>query len=137
MATNRGHVIQGEHRLADLRFTAVAGQTSAFVPLLINEVAAWTTNGTLVGNTVGVAGQLVVIGEQPLLEAMLSTNGQRILILYGRPGTNYIIEATTDLANPLGWQSASPSIGMSNLVQVVDAPTNAGPIIFYRVRTGP
>jgi hypothetical protein len=46
---------------------------------------------------------LVIVGEEPLLEAFVSTNGQPVLMLYAQPDTTNLIETTPTLADPLSW----------------------------------
>ena len=120
--------------MALVYFTAEANQPSAFVPLQIPGVTAVQADGTPFTSGVGANAQLVIIGEQPLLEAMLATNRQRRMVLYGRPARSYAIEANTNLLNVSGWQVVLPSVTMTNLTELLEAPDQNQPKVFYRAR---
>ena len=57
------------------------------------------------------AGRLVIIGEEPLLECLLGTNGRPSLLLYGKPGWNCDVNARPTLTptTPLAVLPASDS----------------------------
>ena len=72
---------------------------------------------------------MVVIGAEPLLEAWLSTNSQRMITLYGNPGASYAIGHNTALSGTnwqLGWR-----VPMATLFQQF-AEDQTSPRIFYR-----
>jgi hypothetical protein len=102
---------------------------SAFVPLQIANIAGTKLDGTVVGNTLGQGGQVVVIGPEPLLQSWIATNGHRMLTLYGNPGTNYQFLFSTNLVST-NWQ-AGQSTALSNLFQFYNADPTA-PQIYYR-----
>jgi hypothetical protein len=69
--------------------------------------------------------------DPPLLElAGRSTN--LVLLLYGRAGTNYVVRATTNVADPLSWISLT-NFTLTNSFLFLDAgrPTNQAQ--FYRI----
>ena len=81
------------------------------------------------------SGRVVVIGSQPLLEALTDLPaGSRRLVLYGRQQVPYRVEKSEELFNPDSWQPWR-SLTLSNLFESLDASdsTNA-PMIFYRAR---
>jgi hypothetical protein len=57
--------------------------------------------------------------------------GARSLALYGNPGTDYELQASTDLGNPAAWDNVL-SISMTNLMQILSVPDTNPPAIFYR-----
>ena len=103
----------------------------AFLPLQLRDVAGLRAQPGLAPGVLLNPGRGIAVEVQPLLEA-LNIGGARALTLYGRPGTNYVIESAASPAGP--WQ-AQYSVTLTNLLQSLDASagTNA-PAIFYRVR---
>ena len=87
-----GQELLGLQHVADLRFNALTNG-SAFVELRPASLAANTGAGQPVPRTLHTPGRVVIIERQPLLESLLSTNQQRTLVLYGLPGTNYVVES--------------------------------------------
>ena len=86
--------------MAHLQFLAISNQTSAFVPLRVSDANAYQANGALVPRILAHDGRITVIGAAPLLEALLSTNETRTIVLYGTPGKSYAVESSTNLVNP-------------------------------------
>ncbi len=127
-----GQQFAGEQSLSRLRFTAAAGQASAFVPLVVSDVSASQTDGQPVPRTLGSPGRVVYLGPEPLLEA-LRGGGQAELRLYGRPAPSYTVESTLNL-NPVVQWLPYWNGPVSNLLQVLPlAPTNQAQ--FFRART--
>ena len=90
---------------ASLCFTAVGGQRSTFVPLLISNTVIHTATGAQLTNRFSKLGGVIVVGSTPLLEATISTERERQLFLYAQPGKFYQVESTTDLNEPRAWSS--------------------------------
>src|SRR5207237_8186657 len=90
-ATTNNRILQPGQAIAQLSFTAISTQ-SAFVPLLLSNVTAIQTNDIALNRTIATSGRVVVVGAEPLLEALPSTNSQPTLILYGEPGAHFIVE---------------------------------------------
>ena len=109
-------------------------QSSAFVNLEIPETVGTQPDGTPARNFAPVAGRIVIIGEEPLLEAVTGANRQPELILYGRVGTTNLVEANADLGNPNGWHAAC-QVTLANLFQsfVCEGVTNCC-TLFFRAR---
>ena len=126
-----GQLLLRAQPLAQLGFTATANQTSAIVPLLLSDLNASQANGVLVPKTLIHDGRVVVIGAAPLIEAMLSTNETRTLILYGRPGRNYVVEHTPDLLNPV-WTPFGQGVLTNQWQRFEGNRTNR--TLFYRAR---
>jgi hypothetical protein len=130
-----GQSLSGTQQLARLNFTAAPGQTSTFIPLELGNVSGQRAQPGLAPTLLLNNGRVVMVDGQPLLEAARSyLDGARWLTIYGRSGSNYMIETSTNPANPAAWQSWRV-VGVTNLVgtTTADAGTN-GAIIFYRAR---
>jgi len=110
----------------------VTNHASAFLPLKPLVQQAVNADGSLTTDFQPQAGQLVIIGRQPVLQALPATpEGARSLALYGNPGTNYQLQASTDLGNPEAWHNIL-SIPMTNLTQIISGLDTNPPAIFYR-----
>jgi hypothetical protein len=99
------------------------------VPLGIANIQGTKSDGTPVGNTFGLGGSVVVIERQPLLEAWLATNQQRMLTLYGNPGASYQVAYNTNLLGT-NWAPVW-HFPMTNLSQVLQADQTPSQL-FYR-----
>jgi len=72
-----------------------------------------------------------VIGNEALLQAVVNTtNEQRVMQLYGKPGTSYQVEYTSDLDS---WSTGSRVV-LTNFSTSVTLPTTTNSVIFYRAR---
>jgi hypothetical protein len=122
-------VLHGPTNVGLLSFAALTNQSSAFVPLAIINVSGHKPDGGLAASAYGQAGQVVIIGKEPLLEAALGTNDQRLLTLYGNPGASYQMAYSTNLLTtnwvPV-WQGT-----MTNLSEVFQADHTPSQL-FYR-----
>ncbi len=125
-----GQTLFGGKILGQLNFTGISTQ-SAFVPLIITNLIAMRPSGEPVPRTLGGEGRVVVIANEPLLEALLSTNQQRSLVLYGKPGAGYVIQTTTQPNNPLLWQTVWQG-SLTNLTLPLPAPGNSNGTLYYR-----
>lgn len=126
-----GQSLLGDRVLGSLNFIGTSTQ-SAFVPVVISNLVALRPTGELVGRTLGGQGRVVVVGNEPLLEALVSTNQQRSLVLYGEPGPGYVVQTSPQPDNPALWQTAWQG-PLTNLFQTIPAPGGAGGTVFYRV----
>ena len=78
VAAKSGQMLQGPTVIGSILFSALPG-SSAFIPLLVTNVAGTKADGSPAGNITGQPGRVVVVGSQSLLEAWLSTDRQRML----------------------------------------------------------
>ena len=99
------------------------------MPLVIQNIQGTKSDRTPVGNTIGLAGRVVVIGPEPLLEASLTTNAQRMLTLYGNPGASYQVAFNANLLTT-NWASAF-LVPMTNVSEAFVADSTL-PQLFYR-----
>jgi uncharacterized delta-60 repeat protein len=127
-----GQSLIGSRPLGGLGFTTSSNKTSAIIPLSIYSLAAVQANGAPMLRTIANNGRVVFVGTNALLEALIQSNGQRTLTLYGKPQTSYILESTTDLAAPTLWRAEWQG-AITNLLQVFHLP-NTNQTIFYRAR---
>lgn len=94
----------GTQQVAWLHFTAVSNQGSAFVDLRLDNTMGFQPDGTPVANFGPQEGRVVIVGEEPLLEALFSTNNQPALILYGRQGWDCEVQMRPSLEPDTPWQ---------------------------------
>ncbi len=128
-----GQSFTGTQQLARLHFTAVSQQTSAFIGLQPIEVAATLAEAGPAPTLLANEGRVVTVNGQPLLEAFQTGSG-RVLALYGRTGTNYLLETSINFG--VSWQSWQ-SVTLSNLLQFIDASVHSNaPAILYRALEG-
>jgi hypothetical protein len=70
--------------------------------------------GVVVSNLFAQAGRVVVVGEEPLLEALRSTNGFIQVMLYAPTQSTNRVDATSELP-PIGTWSLWQQVSMTNL----------------------
>jgi hypothetical protein len=120
--------------LARLRFTTRPEQTSGFVPLSVSAIEPERTEPGLHPHVLAATGRIAVIGHQPLLEARITENQQRELILYGRAGLPYIIESSPDGDATGSWNHVKSVTVSTQLSEVIRITGSADQTIFYRAR---
>jgi len=125
-----GATFGGAEPLAWFEFDVPAGQRSARIELETNEPWATIVGGRRLTG-VATVGQVIVVGAEPLLEAVLPTSGEPSLVLYGRPGMRHVIER---LEGDLGrdeWTTHSEftSAGTREVLPLLPDPARK---VFYR-----
>jgi len=134
-ATCTNQSLIGTQQLAWLHFNTVCTQQSAFVNLQIPHTVGTQPDGTLARNFAPQFGRVVVVGNEPLLEAYISTNGQPALVLYAQPGTTNLLETTTSLADPVSWSpDRTVTMPTTNLFQVIEPVCTNRCTLFFRAR---
>jgi hypothetical protein len=118
MSAASGQTFQGNQEIAQLNFSVLSNQPSAFVPFKPQTIQAKNADSSVTTNIAVQSGRLVIIGNEPLLETTLNANQRRDLTLYGKPGASYQIEYATNLSNPSSWTLLT-RLPMTNLVQVL------------------
>jgi hypothetical protein len=126
-----GQVISGSAQIAQLSFQAVAGQRSAFMPLAISSVAAMDASGLSYSYYAPRNGDVVVVGDVPLLRGAPASGSSRTLTLYGKVGLNHELQYNTNLLATASWHSAMSYLQTNTAQQVV--VTSSSPVIFYRL----
>ncbi|HKQ40044.1 MAG TPA: putative Ig domain-containing protein, partial [Verrucomicrobiae bacterium] len=121
----------GEQIVSHLRFTALSGLPSTFVPLEVLTVTARQTDGEPVPRALGSDGRVVYLGNEPLLE-ILPRQDHLDLTLYGIPAPSYTIESKTSLVPTVNWAQywQGPSSNLSEVFSV--PPTNQ--MRYFRAR---
>jgi len=132
LGSGYGQALQGAQELAQLNFTIVTNQASGYVSVTPLVQQAVNSDGTFTTNFVTQAGQVLIIGRQPVLQPLPTTSaGVRSLVLYGNPGSNYELQASTNVHSPAAWQNVL-SVPMTNLSQVITGLDTNHPAVFYR-----
>ena len=88
-------------------------------------------DATPISRTLAQSGRVVVIANQPLLEAGFASDGSRQLTLYGKAWMSYAILYSTNVANPAGWSQAR-YFAQTNMVTSLTGLGPAAPNAFYR-----
>jgi hypothetical protein len=70
--------------------------------------------------------------DPPSLDASLA-NQNRSLMVYGRPGTNYVLQYSTNLSGVVTWYPLL-SYTLTNSFQSVTNLGNTNPAVFYRIK---
>ncbi len=119
-ATPQG-AFQGPMEILQVCFQAAPAQSSAFVPLTPVDILGAKPDGEPVGNVAGQTARIVIVGEEPLLEARLSTNGQPLIVLYAPPGSTNRLETVARLGTGESWsvgeQVVMPAESLFQLIQ--------------------
>ncbi len=126
LATVPGQTFGTAPQLAFLSFTAL--QPIRFCAAGSARTASRNADGSTPTNIVPQAGRIVIVGAQPLVEAIVATNHARSLDLYGVPGDSYALQLSTDLVH---WSNAF-RVPMTNISAHF---TNINPTLsplFYR-----
>ncbi|MCC6820107.1 MAG: hypothetical protein IT579_05185, partial [Verrucomicrobia subdivision 3 bacterium] len=128
------HTLRLSTNAATLGFTTFSNQSSAFVWLTLPDVAAQRFDGSVVTNAYGLSGRVVVVGEEPLLEALRAPSNQVLLLQYAPPNSSIELQWTTNVAGG-GWQPLPP-VTQTNLVQEAGQFTPSAPALFFRALRG-
>jgi hypothetical protein len=115
--------------LGTVGFAATAGG-SAFVPLSPLGVAGFNADGTAITYALGLPGQLILIGPQPLLRATPNGSGDTVVTLYGNPGSSYALQSSGDL---MIWRN-SFLISLTNQQQNLVEPPVAASQFFRAIQ---
>src|SRR6185437_9766601 len=124
-------IAAGTNALAQLSFTAVSNQVSAFVPLQATQVDGTRSDASPISHTFAESGRVAVIAEQPLLEAGFAPDNSRQLTLYGKAWMSYAIECSTNLSDPNGWKQVR-YFAHTNMVTTLTGLSAPAPEAFYR-----
>jgi len=129
-----GQTWQGTQHLAQLRFGAVPGQNSTFLRVTPSALS-FTPAAGLPPTPLSNAGLVVIINDQPLLEAHPNpAGGARLLKIYGKAGQTYVVEKSPRPADPNSWAPLrSLTLGAAQ-ESFEDDEDSAAPSVFYRAR---
>ncbi len=126
-----GQVFQGSNIVARLNFQTRSNQSSSFVCMPARNLSGMKGNGHPYVDCVNQAAPLVLVNDVPLLQGNTSATGTRLLNLYGRVGTRYTLQYSTNSVTA-GWYSLL-NYTQTNVAQAISVDTNP-PAIFYRLR---
>jgi hypothetical protein len=124
-----GRSLQGPANIAQVCFQAL-GAHSDFVTLGMTNLQGTEPDGVLAGNPSGTPGLVTVVAAEPLLQGVSATNSGIVLILYGNPGSNYVIQSASSLVSN-DWQ-AILSMTQSNVALQFNVNTSNAPAQFFR-----
>jgi hypothetical protein len=133
--------------IAELCFTTYAEQPTRAIPITLSEITLVTEAGRVIATQGSEVGRVVVSGNGALLEAALTKDHEPQLILYGKPGRIYQIEATTNIFDASSWRPAckipmtgpalvvccanlGEALGYFRAYEFSVGPTNEPPVIF-------
>lgn len=124
------HTLRLSTNVVTFGLTTFSNQNSAFVWLTLPEVAEQRLDGSVVTNAYGLSGRVVVVSEEPLLEARPAPSNQVLLLQYALPDSFIELQWRTNVAGG-DWPSL-PSVPQTNLVQEVGTLTPVLPAQFFR-----
>ena len=121
----------GTNQVAQLNFQAATGLPSTLFSIPVSQATGDTADGSTVANVVAIAGEVVVVGDRPLLRPHTDASQRRTLTLFANPG-KYELQSATSLTPPVTW---TPLLDYqpTNIVQTVSLDS-VNPVIFYRLQ---
>ena len=106
---------------------------SGFVPLSVSGLTVTNFDGSS-PVSYGFGGRTVVIANEPLLEATIGPNRQRLATTFGKAGVTYEIRQTTNVADVypqlFGWSNTVPASLF--YTAPVQGPLSDAPVLFLR-----
>lgn len=103
------------------------------LPVGANVLTATVTDSFGLTATSGEITVNVALSVNQMAGREVGTN-QFIVCFLGLPGTNYILEATSDLASPTAWTPIQTNQAGANILQFFDTDVPKHSIRFYRAR---
>ncbi len=124
--------LTGTNLVGQVNFQAAAGQTSTLAySISAGSVAGSTADATAYANVSAQAGEVVVVGNQPMLRPQAATGAGRTLTLFANPG-NYQLLTTTSLLAPVTWTPLM-TCQQTNAAQSVSLDPTI-PAVFYQLQ---
>jgi RHS repeat-associated protein len=133
LTTCQNQWLIGTQQVAWLHFTAASNQSSAFVHLKLDNISGFRPDGSSVLNFAPQSGRVVIVGAEPLLEALCTVTNQVLLLQYALPDWTVFLEWTTNLP-PSGWQRSNGVIQTNLVQQGAVLPPNGSSLFFRAVR---
>ncbi|MGC9037027.1 MAG: hypothetical protein ACP5K7_14500 [Verrucomicrobiia bacterium] len=118
--------------VATINFSAASGLSSTIITPVVSDIQGTKTNGGFVANVFARVGRIVIVGQQPVLEARLGADGSRRLIIYGTSGATYQIQSTTVLETPQGWGVVAEVTITNSTPTIIPLTYQNEQAIFYR-----
>jgi RHS repeat-associated protein len=116
-----------------LYLKATPGQSSAVVPLEFGPILGTMPGGAETSIDTLSVGRVVIVGEQPLLEAVWR-EGAVFLVLYAPPGTATRLESATALGDAADWQALQVVQPSSELQQTLGPIQATDSVRYFRAR---
>ena len=126
-----GNSFLGSNLIANLSFTGNSNQLSAFIPIQTAILSGTKSSGEQFKGLFPGLGEVVLVGDNPLLRALAPTDSTRMLNLYGRVGATYQVLYSTTSFEDSAWQPLT-TYTQTNAVQSLAVDSSA-PTIFYRL----
>lgn len=131
LASRAGLYFNKERAVARLGFRAV-GTRTVRVPLKIVNPALTLSCGSSVTALVVNNGEVLVLGNEPLLQPALGAGGQRQLTILGKVGNAYTLEYSTNVGPSAVWTPLDLRVCITNPSVTVTLPGYSGPQVYYR-----
>ncbi len=131
LQTAASQSLTGTSQVAQVNFQAAAGQASRIISIPATLATGDTADGLLYSNVAVQAGEVSVVGAQPMLQPSANVNRGRTISLFANPGS-YQLQYSTSLAPPVIWTPLM-SYQQTNLTQTVPV-TSEQPVVFYRLK---
>jgi hypothetical protein len=127
-----GQTLLRSNLLGSLAFQPVAGQPSGYINLPVGTVTAVKPTSQPYVNSVSTAGQVAVVNNLAILQAVQTTGPTRRLTVLGRVGNTYQIQYCTNLGSASSWMAllTYTQTSVSQTFNVDSSLTNA----VYRVQ---
>jgi hypothetical protein len=130
LQTAANQPLTGTNQVAQVNFQAADGQSTAILNIPATAASGSTADGAAYGNVLTCAGEVTVVGPQPMLRPQAIAAG-RCMSLLANPGT-YELQYTTSLVDPVNWLPLM-TYQQTNASQTVSLDA-AEPVIFYRLQ---
>jgi hypothetical protein len=117
--------------LARLAFKGV-GPHSGRTTWNISETAVTFASGSCSAAKTPSSGEVVVIGVEPLVQNFWAPDGQRGMVIYGKPGASYSVEWSTNVSATAIWNRLPIRLGFTNCYTRITLPDTELAQIFYR-----
>jgi hypothetical protein len=123
--------LTGTNQVAQLNFDSVPGQASTIFSIPATTATGNTADGNTYANVVVQTGEVVVVGNDPLLRPLADASHGRTLTLFANPGS-YQLLYTTSLVPPVTWTPLT-TYEQTTVAQTVSLDSSE-PVIFYRLQ---
>jgi len=131
LQTAMAQPLTGTIQVAELSFQAAPGQPSNIFGITATAATANTADGSSFDSVPVQAGEVVVVGNHPLLCPQANRGSGRALTLYANLGT-YQLQSTTSLTPPISW-SPLMTCQQTNIMQTVSLDS-IQQVVFYRLQ---
>ena len=135
ITTRAGTAIQGTQEVARLHFVAVSNAPPSFNIIQPFEIEGSRIEGTPYARGLARNGRVIVVGDQPLLEALLLPADVRDVMVYCRPGATINLE--TSLISSGGWTNHATRSMITLSERFTNLRTNESTRFYRAINTTP